>query len=156
MIVGSTSTITDDELFKRLSDSGSIIFSDYIENIAEIYQCADFYIFPTTDEYNCIEMPLSVLEAMACNLPVISTKFGALTDFFSEGDGFYFFKSSNTIFDEVITLINKEPDEVKTREKVKQFFWNEIVKQIEHLYTKLLTNQLNDYGITDCQISKKL
>ena len=35
-------------------------------------------MFSTVDPKACIETPLSVLEALSCNIPVITTKFGSL------------------------------------------------------------------------------
>ena len=61
-------------------------------NIEEVYALSDCYVFPTPpmNKINSIEIPLSVLEAMACNLSVITTKFGALPKVFEEGDGLIF------------------------------------------------------------------
>ena len=51
---------------------------------------SDCYVFPTVHKKACIETPLSVLEAMACNLPIVSTRFGALPTIFNEGSGLFF------------------------------------------------------------------
>jgi len=58
----------------------------YIKKIEEIYQLSDCYIFPITFEGGGISILLSVLEAMACNLPVVTTKFGGLPAIFKGGD----------------------------------------------------------------------
>ena len=75
IIVGSTSIDVNVSILNELKDKGCIVITDFIEDIHELYQLADCYIFPVLDEIRAIECPLSVLEAAACNLPIISTKF---------------------------------------------------------------------------------
>lgn len=58
-----------------------VLMEDYIPNIEEIYQLADVYVFPVREKGNCIEAPLSVMEAMACGLPVVTSDFGELKSF---------------------------------------------------------------------------
>ncbi len=67
---------------RMLDEAGVIVIDKYLEAIEEIYQAADCYVFPVSSETGSIETPLSVLEAMACNLPVVSTRFGGLEDLF--------------------------------------------------------------------------
>jgi len=83
LVVGSTTTIRSNEEVQSLEETGSIIINDYIASIEEIYQLSDCYIFPTIDEKAAIQVPLSVLEASSCGIPVVSTEFGGLKDIFS-------------------------------------------------------------------------
>lgn len=87
VIVGSTSYPEDQDLVKELRHKGVIVLSDYIERIQEIYQCADCYMFPVISDGACIEIPLSIYEAMACNLPVVTTKYGGLPEFIAPQEG---------------------------------------------------------------------
>ena len=50
----------------------------YIPEVEDIYRLSDLYLFLAESDTAAIEVPLSVLEAMACNLPVICTPFGGL------------------------------------------------------------------------------
>ena len=69
--------------------ANTTLIEDYIPNIEEIYQMSDVYVFPVEKELNCIDVPLSVLEAAACNIPIVATRYGELKVF--EGkDGFLF------------------------------------------------------------------
>lgn len=61
----------------------------YLENIEELYQLSDVYVFPTLQMESCIDVPLSVLEAAACNIPVITSDYGELKAFRGK-EGFYF------------------------------------------------------------------
>lgn len=133
IIVGSTSAGLEASLHQDLKKNGCIVFSDYVENINEIYALSDCYIFPVIDRYNSIEMPLSVLEAMACGIPVITTRFGALPQIFKEGDGLFFVENETDI-KIVLQKIKKNNFEIRTREKVLLFSWENIAKRLEEIY----------------------
>jgi len=85
VIVSSSSTPPDalgkDSLKDYLVKSGIIILDRYIESIEEIYQLSDLYIFPVVKKNSSIGMPLSVLEARACEIPVLTTDYGSLNQF---------------------------------------------------------------------------
>jgi len=87
VIVGSSSTsdvaYKDEALKDLLKEKRIIIVDNYIEKIEEVYQLADVYVFPVIFEGGCIGIPLSILEARACGLPIISTDFGGIRKLFS-------------------------------------------------------------------------
>lgn len=144
LIVGHKSAGQNSELYEDLKKSGVIVWDDYIRDIHEIYAMADCYIYPTVSKYDyfgrakiaSIEMPLTVLEAMACNIPVISTKFEALPRFFSEGDGLFFVSGA----EEKLNCIEeiKKGILVNTREKVIAFSWENITESLEDIYAASL------------------
>jgi len=139
LIVGAVSTGIEDVILRELLSSGCVVFSEYIEHIYEIYNLSDCYIFPTDpkNKLNSIEIPLSVLEAMACNLPVISTKFGALTQIFKECDGLFFVDTNDdSRIYEALNII-KSGLMVDTRSKVLQYSWNNIINKLVKIYTSL-------------------
>lgn len=95
VIVASTSTPQDapkDEVLKKkLEEKGLIIIDEYLEYIHELYQLSDVYVFPVVYEGGSIGIPLSVMEARACGIPVISTDFGGLKFVFKDKtDGIFF------------------------------------------------------------------
>ena len=98
ILITSTSSQPDQDIIFDLQDKGVIVWNTYFEKIEEIFQLSDCYVFPTKENIGSIEIPLSVMEAMACNLPVVSTKFGALSRIFSEEKGFYFVEKVEDFF----------------------------------------------------------
>jgi len=135
VIVGSPSTRKPErQVYLELKQNGCVVWNDYIENIEEIYALSDCYIFPVAQPAGCIEMPLSVMEAMACNLPVISTRFGALPRAFEEGDGLIFVEDEGELIEKLEIVKGVE---VRTREKVLPYSWENVARQLEVIYRKL-------------------
>jgi glycosyltransferase involved in cell wall biosynthesis len=53
---------------------GHVIFTGAVQNVPEYLQASDLFIFPTEND----AFPSSIVEAMACGLPVITTPVGAI------------------------------------------------------------------------------
>lgn len=133
-IVLVTSTLTkneeDKQLKAKLSGCSNIkIIDKYIPEISEIYQMADVYFFPVVEEGNCIDVPLSCLEAAACNKPVVTTEFGEMKEFKGKG-GFFFIDSFEP--EELEGLINEalECGKEDIRSAVSHYDWNCAVNSI--------------------------
>jgi len=127
LIVGSTTTAVDSELKSKLLAAGIMIIDTYVEAIEEIYQLSDLYVFPVKRNDAAIEMPLSVLEAMACNLPIVTTRFGGLVDYFKEDEGFRYCDDMNGL----LPLIEKMVGAVISNDKkVMQFSWGNFTNNI--------------------------
>jgi len=129
----------EEELYESVRDKGCLVWINRFENIEEIYKMCDCYVFPTPpiNTTASIDLPLSVLEAMACNLPVISTRFGALPRIFDEGDGLFFVENEDDVY-KITERIKRENMEIKTREKVLPYSWQNIAKRLERIYNELL------------------
>ena len=138
IIVGAISTGIDRGLLQRLMKSGCLVWDKYFERIEEVYAISDCYMFPTppANKINSIELPLSVLEAMACNLPVISTKFGALPRVFEGGDGLIFVDAEEEFINAVEKVKNADIN-IKTRDKVLPYSWENVVGGLEGIYEEL-------------------
>lgn len=138
LIIGSISTGRDNGLCQELQKEGCLVWTGYAENIEEVYALSDCYVFPTmADKIGSIEMPLSVLEAMSCNLPVISTRFGALANVFEECDGLIFAKNADD-FCQGIERIKDGNIEIETRKQVLAYSWENVAKRLEEIYEQTL------------------
>jgi len=84
VVVASTSTPQDAQIKQTLRAAGTMVIDTYVPDIGEVYRLSDLYLFLSESDTAAIEVPLSVLEAMACNLPVVCTPFGGLRDFFPD------------------------------------------------------------------------
>lgn len=143
IIVGPTSVGIHQNTRQQLEEPGCLVWTNYFKNIEEIYALADCYVYPTValkdyfgkDIADSAEMPLSVLEAMSCNLPIITTRFGALPRVFTEGNGFLFAKPEEIAGN--LGKIKKGELEIKTREKVLPYSWNNITRNLEGIYRDL-------------------
>ena len=98
VIVSSSSTPPDspkeEKLKEKLIETGIIIIDEYVPHIEEIYQLSDLYVFPVEFEGGSIGLPLSILEARACGIPVLTTYFGTIRQWFGENEkGIYYAKS---------------------------------------------------------------
>ena len=143
VIIGSTSTRVEQKIKNELEERHCLVWTEYFKHIEEIYALADCYIFPTTDKAASIALPLSVLEAMACNLPVISARFGALPEVFGEGDGLIFADKEDDFFEGLKKVKNSL--EVKTREKVLPYSWEKVVSKLEEIYSSLVLGRTRIY-----------
>ena len=137
LIVGRTSRAPDKGLSQELRRQGCILWLKYFDNIEEAYALADCYLFPTVKRGNSIELPLTVMEAMSCNLPVICTRFGALSEVFGEGDGLHFVESLDD-FKHCLRQVKANNLEIKTREKVLPYTWEEVARRLEEIYGEIM------------------
>ena len=119
----------DENLRQRLLSHPNITVIDtYLPRIEELYQLADVYLFPVVSEHNCIDVPLSAMEAAACNLPVVATPYGELKELL-EKDGFYEIQSFEP--DDLNGLIWQAMEEKKQpRSHVLGYDWDLAVENI--------------------------
>lgn len=80
----------DASLRQTLEGCGNIrIIDSYVANIEQIYQLSDVYFFPVSQQGHCIDVPLSCMEAAACNKPVVTTDYGEMRQL-AGSPGFFF------------------------------------------------------------------
>lgn len=121
LVVGSSAFGVDEALARALEDAGAVVITRYLERLVEVYQMADCYVFPVHSARGSVEIPLSVLEAMACNLPVVSTPFGELPRLFPPGDGIHYVANDAALADAVRQALAEKP--VRTRARVQGYSW---------------------------------
>lgn len=107
----------------HLRQAGIIVIDEYTDDIHEIYQAADLYFFPVSIRTGALEFPLSVIEACACGLPVLTTRFGALPEILEDGGGLEWFSRVTEIPEKIHILRNGA---VATHAKVTDLSWDRI------------------------------
>jgi glycosyltransferase involved in cell wall biosynthesis len=115
-------------LIAGLESAGVIVRHEFIPRIEDYYRAADLYVFPVEHGSGAIEFPLSVLEAMACDLPVVTTPFGALPEYFTEGEGLCFVGDGRSVL-QATRLVLEQP--VRNRERVRSFSWDGVLDSLE-------------------------
>lgn len=74
----------EDELREYVKVNGfenQVVFTGAVQNVPEYLQASDLFVFPTEND----AFPSSIVEAMACGLPVVSTPVGAIKTIITDG-----------------------------------------------------------------------
>lgn len=96
IVVGSTSTQADARVRADLEAAGVRVIREFVP-VHEYYRMVDAYVFPTVHEEGCVEIPLSVFEALASGVPVLARPFGGLRDFVPPGDDVRYFDTDEEL-----------------------------------------------------------
>ncbi|HCX28027.1 MAG TPA: hypothetical protein DHI91_02720 [Candidatus Portnoybacteria bacterium] len=132
-----------EKLAEKLKIKDSVIFTGllpYGEKIVEAYQASDIYITASKSE----NMPVAILEAMGCGLPIIAVKERGLAELVKENINGFFAKTDDPsdIAQKTLDLLNK-PELLKkfseaSRVLARQYSHEQIAVTLEDLYKKLL------------------
>jgi len=129
VVVTSSSTASENEIEAQLAAAGVMVVSRFIPRIEDWYRAADLYVFPTRDPAGSIAAPASVLEALACGVPVVSTRFGALPSLLSDSEGVFYFDEDS----EFEAAINRGLHaHVSPRPRYSRA-WDDVAAQVERL-----------------------
>jgi glycosyltransferase involved in cell wall biosynthesis len=137
VIVASDYIKMDEDISESLNATGCSIYKGYFKDIEEFYQLADCYIFPVLPG-DSILCPLSIMEAMSCNIPVITTGFDGIRSFFAEGNGLIFAESDDEFLDSIERIVDRNLH-ISTREMVMQYSWENISYNFIKIYNKMLS-----------------
>ena len=105
----------------------------YRTDVAELYSIADLCCFPSFHE----GLPVAVMEAMACGLPIVCSRIRGNTDLISNEGGILFdphdvndcCQSIKAILDRDIQLMGK-----KNRDQVKQYSIENVIPTMIYIY----------------------
>lgn len=120
VMIASTATPEDRQVRDGLERAGIRVIREHLPNVADYFRASDVYVFPVRNDEAAIEFPLSVLEAMACNLPVVTTRFGALPEMFPDTQGLHFWNGESRLAELVRTALESTP---ATRKAVEERDW---------------------------------
>ena len=137
VVVGSTTVCPDSEVVRALQQAGVRVVQGYQENIEYFYQTADCYLFPTVDPRSCVQVPLSVLEALACGTPVVSTRFEGMPIFLPDGfPGLTYLDNYESIPQAVERVLASDTKPDPTR--LSKFSWDRTAARLSEFYKKIL------------------
>lgn len=130
LLIVSTFTEGEEKLRQTLRQCPNIkIIDRYLPHIEEIYQLSDVYVFPVTKENNCIDVPLSCLEAAACGVPVVTTAYGEMAEF-REKPGFFFVEENMDGLQALLNLaLNRGGEEA--REAALKYDWVSAARELK-------------------------
>lgn len=107
------------------------LIDGYQPNIQELYRLSDVYLFPVQNQNNCIDIPLSAMEAAACGIPVVATAFGEMKTLLNK-EGFYPIESFEP--ETLNAVLQKAAQEGKSpRESVLAYDWNNAAAQLTEM-----------------------
>jgi glycosyltransferase involved in cell wall biosynthesis len=128
--------------------------SDFVEHLGavsmderiEFFQKSDIFVLPTYAE----AMPMSVIEAMAAGLPVISTRVGGIPELIDDGvDGLLFAPGDvNALAEKISFLLNNKDARKRIGKKAKQ-------KAREQMDFRLYVNKLRTCLFAACAPENK-
>ncbi len=127
VVVAGKSMGQDRALRQRLTESGVIVIDRYLRDVEIAYQACDAYLFPVREEDSAMDFPLSVLEAMACNLPVVAHPYGGLPTALEPGEGLVFVEGDEAMLN-AIESVKRIP--VATRKKAEPYAWEEVAGRL--------------------------
>jgi len=138
VVLASSALRVDGQLRSALEDAGCIVHMGYVPHVEQYYQAADCYLFPTLVPSGAIEIPLSILEAMSTNLPVVSTDFGGLRDLFPPGNGLVYVSREDMVDlpGYVRSALQNVP--VSNRLLVKDYSWENVAARLVNHYLALM------------------
>lgn len=130
-----------EELEKKIKDyqlEKKIVLKGVVKNVAEELNKANIYVMTSIFE----GLPLSILEAMACGLPIITTNAGGVIDIVKEDNGIIV---DNNNLTQLVTAITKLLDDEKQRLKMgrksefysRRYTIKNCAQQYELLYNKI-------------------
>ena len=123
-----------ERLHRELWARGVIVIDGSLPEVEELYRLADCYVFPSISPAAAPALPLSILEALACDLPVVSTAFVALPERFGRVPGLDLVEHPALLPERVIAACGSA---VRTRHLVEPYSWDAVAGRLEGLVSEL-------------------
>lgn len=132
-----------DELKQRAVNLGiqeQIHFLGFRRDVEKLCGAADLFLFASRQE----GLPVAVMEAMACGLPIIASEIRGNTDLIENGKGGYLIQPTNAIgFADAIQDVIKSQRQAKEMEafnfeRIKAYSRETVMEQMVGLYRRLM------------------
>ena len=132
-----------EELKKAASDLGirsQIHFLGFRKDVEKLCGAADIFLFASVQE----GLPVAVMEAMACGLPIVASKIRGNSDLIDSGKGGYLVQPKDVDgFAKAIISVIKDKKKVESMEnynfeKIKEYSKEKVIDQMAKLYESLM------------------
>lgn len=124
---------------ERMGLKDNVLLAGYRSDIPDVLNAADIFVFPSFHE----GMPVSVLEAMACGLPVICSQIRGNVDIVEEGEnGYLFAPADSDALSRKIGLLMDDADKrkamgAKNKELVEDFSLETVTEELKRIYSMI-------------------
>lgn len=135
LLVASTYMPPSSTISAQLRRAGVEVAEGYVPEIEGLIAAADCYVFPTPPR-STISMPLSVLEAMACDVPVVTTRAPGIAHFLGPSPSLRFADSEEELRVAVDAALS-DPRVLGNRADVSRFSWDRVAQDLDRLYTEV-------------------
>jgi len=138
-----------ERLCRELGNCGDVRFLGKQDAVEELLAISDLFLIPSQNE----SFGLAALEAMACEVPVISSNIGGLPEVIQHGENGYLFDVGDvtSMANRAIDLLSDDEKLQKFRAKAKQrandFNIENILPQYENYYQEVLQKSLSSLGV---------
>lgn len=133
------SAVVPENISERLSKYECVTTYTSIgeEKLIELYRQADLLYMPLT--YATANN--SILEAMACGTPVLSTNTGGIPDYVDKESGWLVPQGGTRETVELVRILSESPEKIRiasvaARKNSLRFDWKDVAAQVEEIYQK--------------------
>jgi glycosyltransferase involved in cell wall biosynthesis len=124
----------DTKVADFLRTNNIIVYTGKLKNISLAYQIADIYIFTVDPKsHGSTDLPLTVLEALHMETPVLTTKLKSLTELFSSNKNVFFFEKNNisTLLKKILLRTNFNYSHKLEDKFYIENFTNQVIKDLQ-------------------------
>lgn len=122
-----------DHLATTLTEAHVRLVTGYQPHVEDVYRLADCYVFTPTSTDHAVAMPLSVIEAFASDLPVVSMRFGALEERFGDSPGLRLVDDPGDISAAVADVL---AERASTQALAADYSWDAVARRVLGLAQK--------------------
>ena len=134
-----------EDAVKKADLEKKVNFIGQVENneIPKYMSISDIFVLPSLSE----GLPVVILEAMACGLPIVATKAGGMPEVVKDGENGFLVepKKPEQIAEKVLLLLRddelREKISNNNREKAKKYSWINAVDKIEKIYSEVIVKK---------------